>query len=110
MDLLSIAGIAIALAMDSFSVSIAAGMIIERPGPRHYFRLAFHFGLFQFLMPIIGYLGGIFVESLIRDYDHWIAMALLTLIGIKMIRDSFLPEDAGIPRTDPSRGWTLVLL
>ena len=66
MDLASIIGISVALAMDAFSVSIAAGMVIDRPTPRHYFRLAFHFGLFQFLMPVIGYCGGVFVERLIR--------------------------------------------
>lgn len=110
MDLISIAGISVALAMDAFSVSIAAGMVIEHPTPRHYFRLAFHFGLFQFLMPVIGYMGGVFIEGLIRDFDHWIAMALLAFIGIKMIRDSFAPEDPGAGHADPSRGWTLVLL
>ncbi len=110
MDLINITGIAVALAMDAFSVSIAAGMVIEHPTPRHYFRLAFHFGLFQFLMPVFGYLGGVFIESLIREYDHWIAMALLAFIGIKMIRDSYTPENTSAPSADPSRGWTLVLL
>ncbi|HSV96835.1 MAG TPA: manganese efflux pump MntP family protein [Spirochaetota bacterium] len=110
MDLISITGIAVALAMDAFSVSIAAGMMIEHPTPRHYFRLAFHFGLFQFLMPVIGYLAGVSIEGLIRDFDHWIAMAVLAFIGIKMIRDSYAPENTGAPSADPSRGWTLVLL
>ena len=110
MDLASIIGISVALAMDAFSVSIAAGMVIDRPTPRHYFRLAFHFGLFQFLMPVIGYCGGVFVERLIRDYDHWVAMALLSAIGVKMIRDSFSTADSDAPAADPSRGWTLVLL
>ena len=49
MDYFSIVVIAIALAMDAFSVSISAGICIEKPDPRHYFRLSFHFGLFQFI-------------------------------------------------------------
>ncbi len=110
MDLAGIIGIAVALAMDAFSVSIVAGMVIPHPTPRHYFRLAFHFGLFQFLMPVIGYCGGAFVENLIRDYDHWVAMALLAFIGGRMIRDSYSPNDSDRIQGDPSRGWTLVLL
>jgi manganese efflux pump family protein len=108
-DLLTIIGIAVGLAMDAFSVSIAAGMIITRITPGHYFRLAFHFGLFQFMMPIIGYFAGIYVEKIIRDYDHWAAMALLAYIGIRMIRGSFSTEEHSF-KGDPSRGWTLVLL
>ncbi len=110
MDIFEVTAIAVGLAMDAFSVSIAAGIIIERPTFRHYFRLAFHFGLFQFFMPVIGYYGGVFVEKFIRDYDHWVAMALLGYIGARMIRNSFGPEDPARFRSDPSRGWSLLLL
>ncbi len=109
MDFIAILGIAVGLAMDAFSVSIAAGMIIDKPAFRHYFRLAFHFGLFQFMMPILGYFAGIFVEKLIQSYDHWIAMALLGYIGIKMIRESFSKDKSEVVR-DPSRGWSLIVL
>ena len=67
MDLITIFTIAVALAMDAFSVSISAGIIIEKPNFRHYFRLAFHFGLFQFMMPIIGYFFGAYLENYIKD-------------------------------------------
>ena len=59
--------------MDAFSVCIAAGVIIQRPNLGHYFRLSFHFGLFQFFMPIIGYFGGKLLENVISSYDHWVA-------------------------------------
>ncbi|HNR90369.1 MAG TPA: manganese efflux pump MntP family protein [Spirochaetota bacterium] len=108
-DSLAILGIAVGLAMDAFSVCIAAGMIIDRPTARHYFRLAFHFGLFQFMMPILGYFAGRYLESIIKDYDHWIALAILTVIGAKMIRESLSDDDRRIER-DPSRGWTLIVL
>ena len=78
--ILSIIIIAAALAMDAFSVSITAGICIEKPDFGHYFRIAFHFGLFQFMMPIIGYLAGQLMENEIKDYDHWIAFALLYII------------------------------
>jgi putative Mn2+ efflux pump MntP len=110
MDLLSIILIATALAMDAFSVSISAGIIIKDPDFRHYFRLSFHFGFFQFIMPIIGYFAGIYIEAYISNYDHWIAFALLVFIGIKMIRESFSREEKDINRKDPSRGINLILL
>ncbi len=111
MDLITIFTIAVALAMDAFSVSISAGIIIEKPNFRHYFRLAFHFGLFQFMMPIIGYFFGAYLENYIKDYDHWLAFGLLAFIGFKMIKESYAknkPED--LKSKDPSRGFTLVLL
>ena len=111
MDLLSVIIVAIALAMDAFSVSISCGITIPEPGPRHYFRLAFHFGLFQFMMPVIGYFGGAFLGSRIGAYDHWVAFALLAFIGIKMIKDSFSSEDPSCgPAKDPSRGLPLLVL
>lgn len=110
MDFVSIFVIAAALAMDAFSVSISAGMIIKRPGPRHYFRLAFHFGLFQFLMPIIGYFGGNYLEHYIKHYDHWIAFGLLSLLGIKMIKDAFSEDNEEPGTRDPSRGLSLIVL
>ncbi len=110
MDLLAIFVVAVALAMDAFSVSISAGMIIQDPRPAHYFRLAFHFGLFQFMMPIFGYLAGAYLETYIRDYDHWLAVGLLTLIGLKMIKEAFSRKEEKFGSRDPSRGLTLVIL
>ncbi|TFH42926.1 MAG: manganese efflux pump [Chrysiogenales bacterium] len=111
MDLLSIIIIAIALAMDAFSVSISCGMVIPNPGLRHYFRLAFHFGLFQFIMPVIGYFGGRLPGDRIGHFDHWVAFTLLALIGIKMIKDSLSSNEASCePARDPSRGWPLLFL
>ncbi len=89
MEIIVITGIAISLAMDAFSVCIAAGVKIKKLNFRHYFRLAFHFGLFQFFMPIIGFYSGVMIEKLISSYDHWIALILLSFIGIKMIWESF---------------------
>ena len=64
MDLVSIFFIAVALAMDAFSVCVSCGITIPKPGPGHYVRLAFSFGLFQFMMPVIGFFGGMYLEQL----------------------------------------------
>lgn len=111
MDLLAILGIALALAMDAFAVSMASSVALKCVGPRQVFRFAFHFGLFQFLMPVMGYAGGLTVESLIRDYDHWIAFALLAAVGGKAMYSAIRNTDEEhVSPADPTRGWSLVLL
>jgi putative Mn2+ efflux pump MntP len=106
---LNVLGIAIGLAMDAFAVSIAAGIILERVTARHVFRLSWHFGLFQFLMPIVGYLAGRTLAAQVDAYDHWFAFGLLTLVGGKMLIDAWLRDDDE-DRPDPTRGWSLVTL
>lgn len=107
MDLLIVLGLGTSLAMDAFSISIVAGIIIEKITWRHYFRLSFHFGLFQFIMPIIGYHAGSLLGNTIRHYDHWIAFIILSGIGLKMITDSYCKKD-NTDRKDPTKGFTLV--
>ncbi|HQP47388.1 MAG TPA: manganese efflux pump MntP family protein [Spirochaetota bacterium] len=107
MDLLIVLGLGTSLAMDAFSISIVAGIIIEKITWRHYFRLSFHFGLFQFIMPIIGYQAGSLPGNTIRHYDHWIAFIILSGIGLKMIIDSYCKK-YNTDRKDPTRGFTLV--
>ena len=112
LEFITIVGISLSLAMDAFSVCVAAGSKIKQPTLRHYFRLAFHFGFFQFLMPVIGFYGGVLIEGIISSYDHWIAMVILSVIGAKMVWESFKndKEDVDAKGNDPSRGMTLVLL
>jgi putative Mn2+ efflux pump MntP len=108
MGFLEIAFIAVGLAMDAFAVSLAAGASGRARGGRAAFRLSFHFGLFQFLMPVIGWFAGSRIAPLVSAVDHWIALALLTFVGVRMIR-SGLGSEEELPR-DPSRGLTLVVL
>lgn len=95
--------------MDAFAVSVVAGLTLHRVTPRQTFRLAFHFGLFQCLMPIFGWLGGREIGALIQDYDHWIAFLLLAIIGSKMLLEAWKGESAMTP-ADPTRGLLLVTL
>jgi manganese efflux pump family protein len=101
--------IALSLAMDAFAVSIAAGLIIERITARHVFRAAFHFGLFQSMMVIIGWLAGRYFAALLSAIDHWVAFALLALIGGRMLREAY-SEEGSLKSVDPTRGWMLVTL
>lgn len=101
--------IAVGLAMDAFAVSIAAGTSGRISGKRAYFRLSFHFGLFQALMPVIGWSAGMTVARLISAVDHWIAFFLLAFVGTRMILSAFRP-DTDTFHKDPSRGMSLVIL
>ena len=109
MSLFEILLIAISMAMDAFAVCLGAGTQEQTAGRRPGFRLAFHFGLFQFLMPIFGWIAGTTIVSYISTFDHWVAFGLLAFVGIRMIRSGFDPNGEE-QKKDPSRGWTLVLL
>ncbi len=111
MDWFSLLALAVALAMDAFAVALAAGALLQPVRFRHCFRLGFHFGLFQGMMPVIGWLAGVGVLSRLAAWDHWIAFALLAAVGLHMIHEALAdPEEGRQASPDPSRGWTLVML
>ncbi|MEI6125098.1 MAG: manganese efflux pump MntP family protein [Pseudomonadota bacterium] len=110
MDIVTLVGIAFALAMDAFAVSVAAGVSLGDVSVRHTFRLAWHFGFFQFAMPVIGWSGGLAVRSLIEKYDHWAAFALLLFVGGNMIREALQHKESESKKSDPTKGMTLVML
>jgi manganese efflux pump family protein len=80
--------IAIALAMDSFSVALANGLVTKTFNVSKALRIGAFFGFFQATMPIIGWYAGVYVLDLISEIDHWVAFALLILIGSRMIYES----------------------
>jgi putative Mn2+ efflux pump MntP len=96
--------------MDAFAVAVATGILLGEVSGRQTFRLSFHFGLFQFLMPVIGWLAGMSLERFIRGYDHWLAFGLLAIIGGKMIHEAFRGGESDRPASDPTCGASLVLL
>ncbi len=110
MTLLSLLAIAVALAMDAFAVAVAAGLTLDRVTPRRTFRLAFHFGLFQALMPVLGWAAGLTVRSMIESWDHWLAFVLLAFVGGRMLWEAVRGGDGQREPRDPTRGWTLVVL
>lgn len=109
MSFLEVLLIAFGMAMDAFAVCLGAGTQPQTSNPRQTFRLAFHFGLFQFIMPVLGWLAGVTIERYIAAVDHWIAFGLLAFVGVRMILSGFHSEEQ-TRKNDPSRGWTLVLL
>jgi len=78
----------IALSMDAFAVSVSSGICIADMKFRHALRTAFMFGLFQFIMPLLGYAAGSTFADLIQTWDHWLAFGLLAFVGGKMLIDA----------------------
>ena len=99
--------IALALSLDAMTVALAAGLRM-RCTLRLMLRMAFAFGFFQFLMPVLGWFLGLSALRRIETMDHWVAFALLCLIGGKMIRDAWKGKEE--EHGDPSRGWMLLAL
>ena len=109
MPIFELFAIAVGLAMDAFAVSIATGIRLGCVTGRQTFRMAFHFGFFQFMMPVFGWFAGTAAERFSGAFDHWIAMGLLSFIGGKMIREALKRDDSGACTTsDPTRGATLL--
>lgn len=97
--------------MDAMAVAIGTSAILRGVTPRQVFRLAFHFGLFQALMPVIGWVLGALAAGYIRSYDHWIAFGLLAFVGGRAILEALSGNEEGeVSRRDPTRGASLILL
>lgn len=90
MELFDIILIAIGLAMDSFAVSITAGLILQRCKPKDFLPIGLYMGIFQAGMPVLGWLAGTGLQKYIEAYDHWIAFGLLFIIGGKMVYENLI--------------------
>jgi putative Mn2+ efflux pump MntP len=96
MDVITIL-IAFSLAMDSFSVSITRGFTNPQPKmATEALKVGMFFGVFQAIMPLIGWLAGVNIIDYISDFDHWIAFGLLSFIGVRMIYESTKTESKKI--------------
>lgn len=93
MSLVELFVLAVGLSMDAFAVSICKGLSLGKIKFKHMCIAGLWFGGFQALMPVIGYFLGSFFSEMITQYSHWIAFALLIIIGGNMIKESFGPEE-----------------
>jgi len=88
MSILEISLIGIGLAMDAFAVSICKGLSMKKIEWKKVIIVALYFGVFQALMPLLGYLLGTTFEGYITSWDHWVAFILLGAIGANMIKEA----------------------
>jgi putative Mn2+ efflux pump MntP len=106
-----ILGIAVALAMDCFAVTLGMACGTKGLTMKQAVRMAAFFGGFQFVMPVAGWLAGDKLLGFIKSFDHWVAFGLLALIGGRMIYESFgLNEEEKACRPDQTQGTRLVVL
>ena len=100
MGVIEIILIGVGLAMDAFAVSICKGLSMSKMEWKKAGIIGMYFGGFQALMPVIGYFLGVGFEDKIKSIDHWIALILLSIIGINMIREAFSDEDEADDKID----------
>ena len=93
MSIIEIALIGVGLAMDAFAVSICKGLAMRRMNYKKAIIIAAFFGVFQALMPALGYVLGTTFANNIAAIDHWIAFILLALIGANMIKEALSSDD-----------------
>lgn len=106
-----LASLAVGLAMDALAVAIGVSIRLRTTTPRQVFRMSFHFGLFQAMMPVLGWASGHFAAKIISSVDHWVAFLLLAFIGGRAIWDALSgKDDEERLRNDPTRGMSLVSL
>ena len=108
MELFEIIAIGIGLAMDAFAVSICKGLSMKKIDWKKAIIIALYFGIFQALMPVLGYFLGSAFSSFVQSVDHWIAFILLAIIGGNMIKDS--TDDEVEKRNDKVDVKTMLLL
>ena len=112
MNFFLVLAVALALAMDAFAVSVGVSLRPEGLTKSQTLRMAFHFGFFQFMMPLVGWQA---TRSFLLDYiepvDHWVAFGLLLVIGARMISESFRSrEKTEQSQRDPTRGFAVLTL
>jgi putative Mn2+ efflux pump MntP len=109
MRIFEVTVLTLGLTMDVFGVSIAVGLALPHSTFRQRTRLSWHFAVFHFLMPILGWVVGIGVARLIARFDHCAAFVLLSFVGGRMIWEAREQRERLFTK-DPTRGLTLVFL
>ena len=102
MGLVELFLLAVGLSMDAFAVALCKGLCMQRLDKREGLTIAVFFGGFQALMPLIGWVLGKQFESYIASFDHWVAFALLSWVGVSMLREAFYKEEEACACTKTS--------
>jgi len=110
MNLFVVIGLALGLSMDAVAVSIASGAAYRGLRAHHALRMAFFFGGFQAVMPLIGWAAGTLLKGVIGAWDHWVAFVLLAFVGGKMIYEAFKLEEVQKSHGGPSRIMVVLTL
>lgn len=93
MGIIELMIISFGLSMDAFATAICKGLTLRKNSIRNSVIVGFYFGLFQAIMPLIGYLFGSVFGDAIAKFDHWVVFVLLGFLGLNMIKESFSTDD-----------------
>ena len=99
----------VGLSMDAFAVSICKGLSVKKVKWQHLLCVGAYFGIFQALMPTLGYFLGTTFSNLIDQFDHWVAFVLLAIIGVNMVREA-LSKDKDDDEANDDFGFKTMLL
>ena len=110
MDLLSILLIAVSLSLDCFAVAIGGSISMRSFSHRQVLRVSLSFGLFQAGMLALGWLLGQTIVDIIQSFAHWVAFGLLSLVGARMLWESFRSDEDERKRSDITKGLALLTL
>ncbi len=110
MDIITLLSVSFGLSMDAFAVSLCNGTFLKKASLGQTVKIAGMFGLFQGLMPVIGYLVARLFSKQIITIDHWIACALLVFIGGKMLWEALHEDACAVQTEDPTNWKTLILM
>lgn len=102
--------IGVGLAADCFAVALSSGISQRILSPLQVVRASFSFGLFQTLMPVLGWLAGRTMVSVIESYDHWVVFILLAFVGGRMTWESFHSRASQSIDRDMTKGILLLTL
>lgn len=92
MSIFALILLAFSMSMDAFASAISKGAVVKYAEPIEIMRTALIFGVVETITPLVGWWAGKMAESMIEKYDHWVAFVLLLILGIRMIRDSFIDD------------------
>ena len=108
MEIFEVLLISIGLAMDAFAVSVCKGLSMKKMNWKKAIIIGLYFGIFQALMPVLGYFLGTTFDHFITSIDHWISLILLAGIGINMIKEAFTQDSENC--NDKIDAKTMVIL
>lgn len=109
MNFVSILLIGLAMSTDAFAAAVGKGAAMRRPGFMQALRVGLIFGVIETLTPIVGWLLGHGASDWVEGWDHWIALALLSALGVHMIVAGLKPSDPGNIPNRPHGFWGLAL-
>ncbi|HAE90230.1 MULTISPECIES: manganese efflux pump MntP family protein [Idiomarina] len=103
MSILSMFLIGLAMSTDAFAAAIGKGIAMRKPTVKQALKIGILFGVVEAITPMLGWLLGKAAAQIISEYDHWVALVLLSLLGLHMIKEGLSSDDDQDSEVDPTQ-------